>query len=61
MTTSIILLLSLTVVVLALLITILIWRNMRQQDELKHKNDVIVREVRRNQSLMQRSARSIVF
>lgn len=61
MTTSIILLLSLTVVVLALLITILIWRNMRQQDELKHKNDVIVREVRRNQSLMQRSVRSIVF
>lgn len=61
MTTSIILLLSLTVIVLVLLIAVLIWRNLHQQDEIQQKNDVIVREVRRNQSLIQRSARSIVF
>lgn len=61
MTTSIILLLSLTVIVLVLLIAVLIWRNLHQQDEIQQKNDVIVREVRRNQSLIQRSVRSIVF
>lgn len=61
MTTSIILLLSLTVIVLVLLIAVLIWRNLHQQDEIQQKNDVIVREVRRNQSLIQRTARSIVF
>jgi hypothetical protein len=52
MTTTIIILLSAAVVLLVLLIAVLIWRNIRQSDELRQKNDVIVREVRRNQLLI---------
>ena len=47
MTTTIIILLSSAVVLLVLLIAVLVWRNIRQSDELRQKNDVIVREVRR--------------
>ena len=54
MTTTIIILLSAAVVLLVLLIAVLIWRNIRQSDELRQKNDVIVREVRRNQLLIHR-------
>ena len=56
MTTTIIILLSFAVVLLVLLIAVLVWRNIRQSDELRHKNDVIVHEVRRNQMLIQQSA-----
>ena len=52
MTTTIIILLSSAVVLLVLLIAVLVWRNIRQSDELRQKNDVIVREVRRNQALI---------
>ena len=52
MTTTIIILLSSAVVLLVLLIAVLVWRNSRQSDELRQKNDVIVREVRRNQALI---------
>ena len=52
MTTSIMLLLSITVALLAVLIVLLIRRNMRQVDEIRRKNEVIVREVRRNQELL---------
>ena len=51
MTTTIIILLSLAVVILLILLAALIWRLCRQSDDLKQKNDVIVREVRRNQLL----------
>ncbi len=55
MTTTIIILLSSAVVLLVLLIAVLVWRNIRQSDELRQKNDVIVREVRRNQALIHHS------
>ena len=55
MTTTIIILLSLAVVLLVMLLAALIWRNIRQSDELRQKNDVIVREVRRNQALKRNS------
>jgi hypothetical protein len=50
-TTTIIILLSVAVVILAALLALLIWRNHCQSDELKEKNDVIVREVRRRSTL----------
>ena len=55
MTTTIITLLSVAVVLLVLLLAVLVWRNLRQGDELRQKNDVIVREVRRNQMLIHQS------
>lgn len=55
MTTTIITLLSVAVVLLLLLLAVLVWRNIRQGDELRQKNDVIVREVRRNQMLIHQS------
>lgn len=55
MTTTIIILLSVAVVLLLLLLAVLVWRNIRQNDELRQKNDVIVREVRRNQMLIHQS------
>ena len=52
MTTTIIVLLSVAVVLLVLLLAVLVWRNLRQRDELRQKNDVIVREVRRNMEML---------
>ena len=57
MTTTIIILLSLAVLLLVMLLAALIWRVFRQSDDLKQKNDVIVREVRRNQWLIHRGTR----
>lgn len=56
MTTTIIILLSLAVVILLILLAALIWRLYRQSDDLKQKNDVIVREVRRNQLLIHKNS-----
>ena len=56
MTTSIIILLSVAVLVLVVLLAVLLWRYISQDDEIKTKNDVIVREVRRNLELRQRAA-----
>ena len=55
MTITIIVLLSVAVVVLVVLVALLIRYNMHQGEELRHKNDVIVHEVRRNQALINRS------
>ena len=52
MTTTIIVLLSVAVVLLVLLLAVLVWRNLRQVDELRQKNDAIVREVRRNMEML---------
>lgn len=52
MTTTIIILLSAAVVLLVMLLAAVIWRVFRQSDDLQQKNDVIVREVRRNQLLI---------
>ena len=56
MTTTIIVQLSVAVVLLVLLIAILIWRNIHQSNELRQKNNIIVREVRRNQALIHQSS-----
>ena len=53
-TTTIILLLAVAIVALVVIVAVLMWRNMRQADELRQKNDVIVHEVRRNQALVNR-------
>ncbi len=56
MTTTIIILLSLAVLLLVILLAAVIWRVFRQSDDIKLKNDVIVREVRRNQLLIHRGS-----
>ena len=56
MTTAIIILLSVAVLVLVVLLAVVLWRYISQGDEIKTKNDVIVREVRRNLELRQRAA-----
>ena len=56
MTTSIIILLSVSVLVLVVLLAVVLWRYISQGDEIKTKNDVIVREVRQNLELRQRAA-----
>ena len=53
MTTTIIILLSVAVVLLVLLIVVLIMRILRQEDDLREKNDVIVREVCQNRFFKQ--------
>ena len=53
MDTSIIVLLSAAVLVLVVLVAVLVWRHITQGDEIRRKNDVIVREVRRNLELRQ--------
>ena len=56
MTTTIIILLSAAVLLLVMLMAALIWRVFRQSDDIKQKNDVIVREVRRNQLLIHKDS-----
>lgn len=55
MTIMIILLLSFTVVMLVVIVAILTKNSIRQEKELRQKNDVIVHEVRRNQALINRN------
>ena len=55
MATAIIILLSVAVLVLVVLLAVVLWRYISQGDEIKTKNDVIVREVRRNLELRQRA------
>ena len=55
MTITIIVLLSVAVVVLVVIVAMLTKNSMHQGEELRHKNDVIVHEVRRNQALINRS------
>ena len=54
MTTSIIILLSVAIVMLIAIVAALVWSHMRKSDELRKKNNVIVREVRRNQELLKK-------
>lgn len=55
MTIMIILLLSFIVVMLVVIVAILTKNSIRQEKELRQKNDVIVHEVRRNQALINRN------
>jgi len=54
-TTTIILLLSAAVLLLVMLMAAFFWRVFRQNDDIRQKNDVIVREVRRNQLLIHKN------
>ena len=54
---SIIILLSVTVLLLVFTVVLLVRSHLSQDNELQKKNRVIVREVRRNQELLQRATR----
>ena len=54
-TTTIIYLLASIIVVLLAIVSFLIWRITQKNDELRQKNDVIVREVCRNQKIIDRA------
>ena len=50
---------------LVVLVSVLLWRNMRNQQELRDKNDAIIREIRENaelrDELRRRLGRTSVF
>ena len=54
-TTTLMILMASALLVLAIVVCLLILYLFRKSDELKEKNDVIVREVRRNQQLIDRA------
>lgn len=54
-TTTLIVLLAVALVVMAVVVCALVVRLIHKNNELKEKNDVIVREVRRNQTLIDRA------
>ena len=54
-TTMLMILMASALLVLAIVACLLILYLFRKSDELKEKNDVIVREVRRNQQLIDRA------
>ena len=54
-TTMLMILIASALLVLAIVVCLLIFYLFRKSDELKEKNDVIVREVRRNQQLIDRA------
>ena len=54
-TTMLMILMASVLLVLAIVVCLLIFYLFRKGDELKEKNDVIVREVRRNQQLIDRA------
>ena len=51
-------LMATALVVLAVVVGLLILHLIHKSDELKEKNDIIVREVRRNQALIDRAVRN---
>ena len=53
--TTVMILMATALVVLAVVVGLLILHLIHKSDELKEKNDIIVREVRRNQSLIDRA------
>ena len=54
-TTMLMILMASALLVLAIIVGLLVIRLLHKSDELKEKNDVIVREVRRNQQLIDRA------
>lgn len=54
-TTMLMILMASALLVLAIVVCLLFLYLFRKSDELKEKNDVIVREVRRNQQLIDRA------
>ena len=53
--TTVMILMATAIVLLAVVVGLLILHLFRKSDELKEKNDVIVREVRHNQQLIDRA------
>ena len=51
MTPSILIPLVVIIVVLAVVVAVLLWRLLKNGDELRRKNDVIIREVEKNAHL----------
>ena len=54
-TSTLIIILARAVVVLAFIVVFLLWLMHRKDEDLKQKNDVIIHEVRRNQSLIDKA------
>ena len=57
-TTTLMILMAAALVILAIVVGVLVLRLFHKNDELKDKNDVIVREVRRNQQLIDRAVQN---
>ena len=57
-TTTMIILMAAALVVLAVILGLLVLHLIHKSYELKEKNDVIVREVRRNQELIDRAVQN---
>ena len=57
-TTTLIVLLAVALVVMAVVVCALVVRLIHKNNELKEKNDVIVRGVRRNQTLIDRAVQN---
>ena len=57
-TTILMILMASALLVLAIVVCLLILYLFRKGDELKEKNDVIVREIRRNQSLIDKAVQN---
>ena len=57
-TTTLIILMAAALVLLAIVVGVLVLHLLHNNDELKEKNDVIVREVRRNQRLIDRAVQN---
>ncbi|MBR3009575.1 MAG: hypothetical protein IKH91_01970 [Prevotella sp.] len=56
--TTLIVLLAVALVVMAIVVGALVVRLIHKNNELKEKNDVIVREIRRNQALIDRAVQN---
>ena len=57
-TTTLMILMAAALVILAIVVGVLVLYLFNKNDELKDKNDVIVREVRRNQLLIDRAVQN---
>ena len=57
-TTTLMILMAVALVILAIVVGVLVMHLIRKSEELKQKNDVIVREVRRNQDLIDRAVQN---
>lgn len=57
-TTTLMILMAAALVVMSMIVGMLVLRLFHKNDELKEKNDVIVREVRRNQKLIDRAVQN---
>ena len=57
-TTTLMILMAAVLVILAIVVGVLVLHLLNKNDELRQKNEVIVREVRRNQELVDRAVQN---